>query len=250
MRGRKRGVAVVAALPLIVGALLASAAGGLTPPDPNVEVDKVQICHRTNANTHPYEINEPDANGDVSGHADHTGPVWNETLKAQHIRWGDIIPPFTHSGGFFPGLNFDAEGQAIFENDCEPVEPPDQEFGSLTITKTVVAPSDAVGPLPSSFTVHVECDDLVTSVDVTFPASGGAGTPSTIEDIEAGSTCIVTEDTTTFPPGAVVTYDPAGANTTGVIVDANEDVAVGVTNTFAASPAAAEVVTVRPRLTG
>jgi hypothetical protein len=231
----------LAAASLMLGV---TAAGGLIPPDESEEVEKVTICHRTNANSTPYIINEPDANGDVSGHADHTGPVWDETLKAQHIEWGDIIPPFTHSGGFFAGLNWDSEGQAIYENDCAPLEPPEQEFGTLAVTKVVVAPTgEPAGPLPTGFTVHVECDDLVTSVDVTFPASGGAGTPATISAIEAGSTCVVSEsDTATFPAGTVVTYDPADANTTGVIVDANEDVAVGVTNTFASiAVAGAEV---------
>jgi Domain of unknown function (DUF5979) len=254
-RNGSKSFAIVAAVPLLLGSLVyvAAVAGGLTPPDPNVVVDKVEICHRTNANTHPYEINEPAADGDVSGHADHTGPVWNETLKAQHIVWGDIIPPFKFEDNTgehdFPGLNWDAEGQAIFENDCEPVEPPEQEFGSLTVTKTVVGPDGTpTGTLPTGFTVHVECDDLVTSVDVTFPASGGAGTPATIDDIEAGSTCIVTElNTGTFPPGTIVGYTPVGANTTGVVVDADENVAVNVTNTFAA---VAPALQAQPAFTG
>ena len=279
MTGQRKGLgvlaaAMLAAVSLVVGAT--SAAGVLVPPDPNVEVDKVTICHRTNANTNPYVINEPAAEGDVEGHADHTGPVWDETLKAQHIKWGDIIPPFTFDGGFFPGLNWDAEGEAIYRNDCQPVEPPDQEFGSLSVIKTVVVPANPVSGIPTSFTVNVTCDDEVTDVDVTFPASGGAGTPPVIEDIEAGSTCVVTElDTGSFPPGSVVTYNPAGANTTGVVVDANVNVQVGVTNAFpaagvtptpptpgvtpttptpgvtpAATPVAPAAVTVSPRLTG
>jgi len=249
------GAAVLAAASLVFVA--SSAWGVLVPPDPNEVVDKVTICHRTNANTNPYVINEPDANGDVDGHADHTGPVWNPTLKPQHIKWGDIIPPFTFDGGTFPGLNWTVEGQAIYENDCKPLTPPEQQFGSLTVTKTVVAPTGTpTGTLPTSFTVHVECDDGVTSVNVLFPANGGAGTPSTITGIEAGSTCIVTETGTgSFPPGTVVTYSPPDANTTGVLVDANQNVQVGVTNTFASQTPtpvtpAAQVVTVQPTLTG
>jgi hypothetical protein len=239
-----------------------SAWGVLVPPDPNVIVDKVTICHRTNANTNPYVINQPDANGDVSGHAGHTGPVWNPTLKAQHIKWGDIIPPFTFNGGSFPGLNWTPEGQAIYQNDCKPLTPPEQEFGSLSVTKTVVAPTGTpTGTPPTSFTVHVECDDGITSVNVLFGANGGAGTPPTITGIEAGSTCIVTETGTgSFPPGTVVTYTPPDANTTGVLVDANQHVQVGVTNTFASEPPApstpapstpaAQVVTAQPTFTG
>jgi hypothetical protein len=249
-----------AAAPLAAASLVfvaSSAWGVLVPPDPNQVVDKVTICHRTNANTNPYVINEPDANGDVDGHADHTGPVWNPTLKPQHIKWGDIIPPFTFDGGTFPGLNWTVEGQAIYENDCKPLTPPEQEFGSLAVTKTVVAPTGTpTGTPPTSFTVHVECDDGITSVNVLFGANGGAGTPSTITGIEAGSTCIVTETGTgSFPPGTVVTYTPPDANTTGVLVDANQNVQVGVTNTFASQTPtpvtpAAQVVTVQPTLTG
>ena len=44
-------------------------------------------------------------------------------------QWGDIIPPFYYDDGgeepaFFPGLNWDADGQAIYENDCVMPEPP------------------------------------------------------------------------------------------------------------------------------
>jgi hypothetical protein len=257
MRHRK-GVLAAAAGALVSATVLfaATSAGGLIPPDPDEVIDSVQICHRTNSNQNPYIINEPDATGDVSGHADHTGPVWNDTLKAQHITWGDIIPPFTFDGGTFPGLNWNAEGQAIYANDCNPVEPPELVFGSLTVTKTVVGPiGTPTGTLPTSFTVHVVCDDLVTNVNVTFPASGGAGTPPTINNIEAGSTCIVSETGTgSFPPGTVVTYSPVGANTTGVLVDENHNVQVGVTNSFASAPTAptvaAEAVTVQPAFTG
>jgi hypothetical protein len=260
MAGKRKGIAVVAAAVLAFGAMVvgATSAAGLVPPDPNVPITSLDICHRTNANTNPYIVEHPNANGDVSGHAGHTGPVWNETLKPDHIKWGDIIPPFTWSGGTFPGLNWNAEGMAIYANDCQPVVPPEQEFGSLAVTKTVVIPANPAPGIPTSFTVNVDCDDDVTDVDVTFPANGGAGTPPVINNIEAGSTCIVTElDTGSFPAGSVVTFDPSGANTTGVLVDANVDVQVGVTNTFPAAPApavapaqVAGVVTVAPRLTG
>jgi hypothetical protein len=121
---------------LIAGSALfgvASSAGGLTPP--TGIVDKVQICHATNSDNNPYVIETPDANGDVSGHAGHTGPIWNATLKDQHISWGDIIPPFDFDGGHFPGLNWDAYGQATFANDCTPTQP-----AAPTTPTTTVSP--------------------------------------------------------------------------------------------------------------
>ena len=81
--------------------------------------DKVTICHATDADTHPYVVNQPAEDGDVSGHADHTGPVWDSTLKAAGTKWGDIIPPFTFPGGSYPGLNWDTAGIAIYNNGCK-----------------------------------------------------------------------------------------------------------------------------------
>jgi hypothetical protein len=96
----------------------------LVPPGDEV-VDKVEICHATDADNNPYVINEPAANGDVSGHADHTGPIWFPGIEG---KWGDIIPPFFWEDPdgvhFFEGLNWDAFGQLIFENDCQ-IPPPE-----------------------------------------------------------------------------------------------------------------------------
>lgn len=93
----------------------------LVPPG-DEPVDKVEICHATSSYQNPYIINEPAADGDVSGHANHTGPIFYPEIP-KHTEWGDIIPPFFYDDGdetpgFFPGLNWDAEGQAIYENDC------------------------------------------------------------------------------------------------------------------------------------
>ena len=250
----------VVALPLVAGMLLlgTAMAGALTPPNPDEVVDKVTICHRTNSNENPYVMNTPDADGDVSGHADHVGgdndgagpgPVWDPTLKAQHIKWGDIIPPFKWSGGDFPGLNWTTEGEAIYANDCVPEEPPPELFGTLTITKVVVNPESPDVP-QGGFTVHVACDDKVRD-DVVIPKGGNQGNPVVIDDIEAGSTCVVTE----VNPPAGVSYTPPGVDTTGVVVDDEQTVAVTITNPFTIPSGetvtpAVEAVTATPRFTG
>jgi hypothetical protein len=64
---------------------------------------KITICHRTNSNTNPYVIITVDTDATHGGKdkgygdhaAEHRGPVWNPSLKADHVEWGDIIPPFT-----------------------------------------------------------------------------------------------------------------------------------------------------------
>jgi hypothetical protein len=77
------------------------------------------------------------------------------------------------------------------------------------------------------FTVHVECDDKARD-DIVIPKTGTGGTPVVIDGIEAGSTCIVTE----VNPPAGVSYTPLGVNTTGVVVDDEQTVAVTITNPF------------------
>ncbi|MGH3143384.1 MAG: hypothetical protein ACRDO9_09670, partial [Gaiellales bacterium] len=68
-------------------------------------VKKVTICHSGNGKN--YVTNEPDATADVGGHNGHDF---------------DIIPPFEYQdqSGIhqYPGKNWDAEGQAIYDNGC------------------------------------------------------------------------------------------------------------------------------------
>jgi hypothetical protein len=103
-----------------------------TQPDPN---HKVTICHRTNSVTNPYvviTVDEASVDGDEGndkGQGDHLlehlGPVWdaNTTYAPPHNgdQWGDIIPPFYEDGVTptgYSSLNWNAAGQALFENDC------------------------------------------------------------------------------------------------------------------------------------
>ncbi len=91
---------------------------------------KVNICHSTNSQSNPYNLEQPNKSGDVSGHADHTGAVWYPGV-ADHS-WGDIIPPFAYVGGTFPGLNWTTQGQAIYNNSCN------LPNSTLKIVKTLV----------------------------------------------------------------------------------------------------------------
>lgn len=99
---------------------------------------KQTICHATDSDKNPYVVITPNKNGDLDGHAGHTGPVWNPSLKARHIKWGDIIPPFDYnnhgSPARFPGQNWDANGKAWFNNNCQ-----------VPITVTVDKTNDANG---------------------------------------------------------------------------------------------------------
>jgi hypothetical protein len=234
----------------VLGAVaLATASWGVTTGIASAASDRetITICHASASNTNPYITENPAKDGDVSGHADHTGPIWFDGIT---VTWGDIIPAFTFDGGSFPGLNADALGLAILANGCNPV-------GQLTVTKSVVAAPTGtlVTPLPTSFSATVTCDDGTTAT-ITFLASGGASTPSSVFTSKDATCTVVEQGTASFPTGSTWSYSPASASTTGVTVNATDvNVDVTITNDFSNAQVLAEqvtqqVVTVQPRFTG
>jgi hypothetical protein len=107
--------------------------------------------------------------------------------------------------------------------------------GSLTVTKTVIAPAaPPATPIPTSYTAVVNCDDGIhTNITVTFGVGGGRAAGSTITGIAPGTVCTVVEqNTATFPPDSRVRYSPVGADTTGVTIGADTGVTVDVINDF------------------
>src|SRR5262249_49478835 len=113
------------------------------------------ICHRTNSNTNPYVIETVDiaSSGHLKGGHDteHEGPVWNPSLKADKIEWGDIIPAYTYEDFSYPGQNMD-EGGAILEAGCEveaPSEQPSEEPPSETPSEEPGDPSEQPSEEPS-----------------------------------------------------------------------------------------------------
>ncbi|MDQ6911174.1 MAG: hypothetical protein M3Z84_10415, partial [Actinomycetota bacterium] len=82
---------------MIAGTLMALAVGsiGVLSASADPPAGKTTICHRTNSDTNPYVVITPANAGVLNGHFnEHQGPIWEPGLKAQHIKWGDIIPPF------------------------------------------------------------------------------------------------------------------------------------------------------------
>ena len=242
MKLKKSALGALSVVALVGSSLAIGATAASGDPAPNVT-----ICHRTNSNTNPYvqiTVDESAVDG-LGGGSDHlgahTGPVWDPTLKEQHIKWGDIIPPFDVNNQPRPNplliANWPA-GQAIFENGCAPVTPPEPELVNLSVSKTVQ------GTVPAGvteFTALVTCDEE-TPVEVTLPVGGGVGTPSSIE-VEVGSECTVVE---TNNGGAnTVTYSLAGVDVApGAFID--EDTNVDITNTFTAPSVGPEVVVTPP----
>ena len=141
-----------------------------TKPDPN---HKVTICHRTHSASNPYVIitvDEASVNGDTGddhGQGDHQthneGGAVGSVADAQALKdagdwWGDIIPPFYENGddGYWPKLNWDATGQAVFENGCNPTPLPPEE-GQPTLDSSV------------------ECDLDNSQYIITYTGDGGEG---------------------------------------------------------------------------
>ena len=120
---------------------------------------KVRICHATSSESNPYVANEPAIanNGDLQGgHLDDPD---------------DIIPsyPYVDKNGepqIFVGRNWSTDGQAIWENGCKPVRPPEPPgAGSITVVKNL-SPTDD----PGKFDLKIDGQDAASGV-----GHGGTG---------------------------------------------------------------------------
>jgi hypothetical protein len=111
--------------------------------------EQIAICHRTNSESNPYEsisVDHSAIDGEgANDHTSHEGPVFEEGLKDEKIKWGDIIPP-VHN--VTEGQNWTEEGQLIWSNGCSAGQVVDDEVAcSVTrysdVTNTVNEKSDA-----------------------------------------------------------------------------------------------------------
>lgn len=120
---------------------------------------QITICHATASETNPYVAVHPTKQQIYDDHGHRTGQ--------ESVHPGDIIPPFaagSHGGqewGAFPGQNWDAQGQATWNNSCQPVPP----------TTTTVQPTTTTAPT----TTTTEPEPTTTTV----PPIVGGGRPIT-----------------------------------------------------------------------
>ena len=120
---------------------------------------KVTICHRNNNDKKPYVQETVDIASTgllKSGHNGHTGDVWSAGMKSDHDKWGDIIPAYTyqiseHKTFSFPGLNWDAEGKAIYNAGCKVALPtPTETTPSTEPTDEPTTPEETATEEPGS----------------------------------------------------------------------------------------------------
>ncbi|CUR59200.1 exported hypothetical protein [metagenome] len=121
---------------------------------------KVTICHRTNSRTNPYNQIVVSQSAAISGHADHTGPIFGPGVDT----WGDIIAPIRP--GLPAGRNW-PEGRAILANGCE-LQPD-------------------VGPLPTASIGDLACAGTVPSLDITVTNALEATAPASFTIVVDGA---------------------------------------------------------------
>jgi hypothetical protein len=157
----RRTVLAVAGITAMAGTVmvLTSLGSGASaaPADP-----KVTLCHRTDSETNPYVQITIAAAAAFNAHFKlHQGDVWFPG-HPKEPKWGDIIPPSTFNGNDFQE-NWDAAGQAIFNNGCQPV----------VVTTTTPVPPPSTSTVPESNPPS----SVTTSSSVSISASSSASVP-------------------------------------------------------------------------
>ncbi|MFL5967182.1 MAG: hypothetical protein ACJ747_11575, partial [Gaiellaceae bacterium] len=147
---------------------------------------KVTLCHATSSETNPYVQESVDDDSIVkeNGHGSHPG---------------DIIPPFFYVDGgetnHYPGMNWDAQGQAIWTNGCD-VPPPTPVLPVQPFVKCV----DDHGSTFSAVFGYSNPNEAAVNVSVgsgnSFsPGAADRGQPSTFLPNTVESAVTVTEST-------------------------------------------------------
>lgn len=158
----------------------------------NAVKEEVTICHRTKSTENPYVVLKVDAdsvdgntgndNGQGDHYKEHTGPVHNSSMP-NGGDWGDIIPPAAGHNG----LNWTTEGQAIYNNGCNPVTP--QQPGTPGSAVSLVCPVNTY-TLTVSNTGTTDLAVQVNGVDSTIKIGG----PSITANFNVGDVLTVKVD--------------------------------------------------------
>ena len=225
---------------------------------------KVVICHASASVANPYQTPDVDKDSiqnteglDPNGHGTHVGPIFDPEIHHNGDNWGDIIPPFAagylagppeKEWGAFAGLNWTAEGQAIWENGCTvPAAPEDTPV-------TPAAPTFQDPTCDVGAAVHLP---TVTGVTYTITGTVAAGHTVTVKaTAEEGYVLVGTSewehtfgpvpDNCTPPPTEVTAAAPGFHDPTcDVGASVELPTVTGVTYTITGTVAAGHTVTVK-----
>ena len=222
--GIRRGSGWLAAGVITAAALIGPGTAFATPPDPG---HQVTICHRTNSDSNPYVVITVDysgADGSLvhdSGNGDHTnhlGPVFDFDNQPppphNEDQWGDIIPPYDwagdehHAPGSYPGLNWTAQGQAIWNAGCgQPTTT------SQTTTATSTATSTTTSQTTTSQTTTSQTTTSQTTTSQTTTSSAATSGSQTTSG--ASSTTVAATGGVSGVTGAPATPPPTSTAQSG-----------------------------------
>jgi hypothetical protein len=190
-------IAGVAATALGAVLLLAGSASA-KPPGPN-DNHIITFCHRTDADTNPYRVITTDvATFFKAGHDGHNGPVWNPTLKPNHLDWGDIVPAFDYLGNrgqtvSYPGKNLTSTGGEdgtttgadILANDCMMPSTPTSTLTSesssssqTTVSTSTVASTTGSGSVSTGASSSSSTAPASTTISVLPTSKHGSSSSS------------------------------------------------------------------------
>ncbi|HET9780302.1 MAG TPA: Ig-like domain-containing protein [Candidatus Dormibacteraeota bacterium] len=226
------------------------------------------ICHRDNADNKPYVVETTDIASDgylQAGHNDHTGPIWSPGMKADHDKWGDIIPPYDYGDFHYAGLNWTTLGQAILSNGCSlPVplatvatavfdastnaawagteQAPSSAYDTAIVSHPAATPAPT-GTVTYSFYANNACSGSGTTAGTKNLASGSAPPSDTKSNLAAGSYSfkatyggdgIFAAATSDCEPFTVLETPPAKTNTTTTtsVFDETTNVTVPLSGTI------------------
>ncbi|QQS22055.1 hypothetical protein IPM09_00695 [Candidatus Saccharibacteria bacterium] len=186
--GAAAGLLIVAQLVQIASPLMPVAHATDTYPTPLPGTDpitSVQVCHATTSDANPYNANTISVSSadPTAGHGDHTGPVWDPTLKKLHITWGDIIPPFYYAYNgqtfYFAGMNWDKDAQIFWQYGCDISKIPTAPSTVAVTAQPCVRFSGAT----DTVTVHIENTNDVYDDSITYTVTvAGQTKTQTIAD--------------------------------------------------------------------
>ncbi len=235
---------------MMVGVAFAASGLALTPASAEKpergDTFKVVICHRDNNDAQPYgpkpiEVSVSGTDGSIQGpdHTGHDGPVWAPGMKADHDKWGDIIPPYEWDGGSFPGLNWD-DGQEIYGAQCQiPTDDPECPEDTTWVDANqneaidegeceVPCPigDDEVDDLQAAIVVPDDCDPPECPEDTTWV---DANQNEAIDEGECEVPCPIGDDDEADLQAAIVIpdeCDPPECPEGTTWVDANQNEAI------------------------
>ncbi|MGH3330029.1 MAG: hypothetical protein ACRDPJ_01880 [Nocardioidaceae bacterium] len=178
--------------------LAASGTASAIPTAPNDH--QIAICHATGSATNPYVITYPSKKQIYTDNGHATG-------KAVHVN--DIIPPFaagslgngSNSWGDFGGYNWDAEGQAIWTNDCKVPKPtPTPTETTKPPTPTPTETTKPPTPTPTQ-TTKPPTPTETTKTPTPPPTTPPTTAPPTTPPVVTPTTAV---PTTVAPPPVIV----------------------------------------------